>query len=155
MHSIRRGLPRLTDSQRTEIAIGSVNHTLYQCPNCCMTKLLSRRKWFTRFTPCPKCHSHAVMKSERQVAAPTEIHSGKAIASWTCAHCHDVRQAHIVIPALVTSAVTASSFSSFPDTSWNPPSHTSFDGGASSFDSGSSSSASSSDSGGGGASGSW
>jgi uncharacterized protein len=130
---------KLSEVQRLEERLGSVDYDVWFCPACLQSQTEPYLSWFSEFKPCPSCKARALREGPQEVIrAPTTLRSGLAQYVGTCMSCKK-RQVR---------TETLARLSSNTSSGWGGgSSFSSGGGGGSSFGGGSS--------GGGGASGSW
>ncbi|MCA9492203.1 MAG: TPM domain-containing protein [Myxococcales bacterium] len=143
----------LSEGQRMEETVGSVDHQVHACPTCDRVVLFRKRRWFSGYSTCPKCSHRTCTTSKSVLESPTYHSTGRGQTTTTCAGC-GYSESHTYSIARLVDTSTSSSSSS----SWSSGSSSS----SSSWSSGSSSSSGSSGgswggghSGGGGAGSSW
>lgn len=77
----------LTESERLEERLGSVNYDIWVCPGCAHAEKRRRGAWFTRYSRCPQCNAITRLTHENVVVSPTEHSEGLAQVKETCANC--------------------------------------------------------------------
>ncbi len=77
----------LTDTQKTEEQLGSVDYDIWSCPNCEYTLQLRYRAFFTRYSACPKCKARTKSSSTAILQDATEAMSGRKEITETCVNC--------------------------------------------------------------------
>lgn len=123
----------LTDGQRMEEVLGSVNYNVYRCVIDNNHTIEPRKKWITPYKSCERCGYKTAESDSRTVQRATERRTGLKEVTEQCRSCGHFHSYTVTIPRIQSdSGSSSSSFSS---------------GGGSSFGGGSSS--------GGGSSGSW
>jgi len=144
----------LDGGQRTEEAIGSVNHVVLLCKACNISRIVPRPRRFTRYQSCSQCGYRTFHVTSRTVVAASYDHEGENEATEACHHCHRHSVSTYTTPRLEhssASALAATSFtsdsSSYSDSSSSSTSDSSGSSGSSGFGGGSSD--------GGGAGSSW
>ncbi|MHB8872710.1 MAG: TPM domain-containing protein [Myxococcaceae bacterium] len=129
----------LTEGQRKEEQLGSVDHDVWHCDLCNDVQVVSHQAWFSSYARCKSCDFRTVKSQSKTLVAATYDHGGTVQVTETCTNCNAVNSYQRHTSRLTRS--TSSSSSSFGS------SRSSFGGGRSSFGGGSSS--------GRGSSGSW
>ena len=84
----------LNAGQKTEEALGSVDHDVLQCPSCSYQQMVARQRWFSGYHACPLCTCRT-LKIESDVIDPATTRStGLRRVARTCLHCtfHDQRE---------------------------------------------------------------
>lgn len=136
----------LTDGQRTEEEIGSVNYHVHMCPYCDTTRVFRRIQTFFTHSRCPSCRNRTKTSSRTVISSATYTSSGSARVNEQCAHCSFSNSYTVTIPK--KERPTTNSSSSGGGSSWSS-------GGGSSGGSSRGSSFGGGRSGGGGAGSSW
>jgi uncharacterized protein len=131
-------LEHLSDSQKLEQDIGSVDYDVWWCGVCNDVWINDNIALFSSYSRCPSCNARARSSSTTTLEYATEYSHGLVEVKETCASCN--------YNNTYTRQTARLSRSSDDDSSWGS-SFTSSDSGGSSFGGG--------DSGGSGSSGSW
>ena len=66
----------LTDQQKLEEKIGSVNHMVFVCPTCPYTKSVASAKWFSGYSRCGGCGTRAEKSASTTLVSATYDHGG-------------------------------------------------------------------------------
>jgi len=109
-HGSMRRLSEQADNAHLDAAsvleekLGSVDYDVWACARCDATKVVSRRKWFSGYSSCPKCRRRTLRSASRQLAAPTYSSAGMKEVTQTCKHCGHLKQYKETIPMLVQSS---------------------------------------------------
>lgn len=85
----------LNSSQLTERKLKSVDHDVWECPDCGYGLVNSFRNPKSIYQKCKKCGTYAAHKvSDTIVKHPTVLTAGTGEIVYHCEHCHDddVRQ---------------------------------------------------------------
>ena len=129
---------KLSEVQRLEERLGSINYDVWYCPACLHDETEAYVAFFSTFGECPQCRARAFKEGPRQVIqAATAFSTGFARIDGACQGCNHQASRTVILPKIAAGG-SSSSGSSFSGGGG---------GGGSSFGGGSS--------GGGGASGSW
>ena len=89
----------LSLSQDFEEQIGSVDYDVWLCPNCGTVERFPFIEKNTKYTECPKCHTHAfTLRCERQIQAPTTRREGIGVREYECLFCHHKENRNYRIP---------------------------------------------------------
>lgn len=132
----------LSEGQRAEEKVGSVDHIILYCAACEAFEHRSNNRFFSRRIACNGCKNRTAINQTRVIRAPTYSSSGLAEVTTTCAFCpHTATSRHSLAKLTPPSSSSSSSSSS---------SRSSYSSSSSSSSSRSSSSSSSSKSSGGG-----
>ena len=131
---------RLSEVQRLEETMGSVDYDVWYCPACLHNDTERYVSYFSGFQDCPSCQARLFKEGPpRTIQSPTTYSSGTAEVEGRCVSCKRKSVRTVILPQIVKS--TSSSSGSSSGGSWSSG------GGGSSFGGGSS--------GGGGASRGW
>ena len=82
----------LTESERLEERLGSVDYDVWACPGCAHAEKRRRGAWFTRYSTCPQCGAVTRLTHETVVVSATEQAEGLAQVDETCANCNWTRR---------------------------------------------------------------
>lgn len=77
----------LTEQQKLEERLGSVNHLVFVCPTCPHTKAVASRKWFSGYARCGSCGVHASKSVSTTLVHATYDHGGQVRVDTSCASC--------------------------------------------------------------------
>lgn len=78
----------LTEQQKLEEKIGSVNHMVFVCPTCPYTKSVASAKWFSGYSRCGGCGTRAEKSASTTLVSATYDHGGKVQVDTHCASCN-------------------------------------------------------------------
>lgn len=81
----------LTEAQRTEERLGSVDWQVFVCGGCGGTKQIAKTKWFSGYSPCGSCKARAMKTTSRTLVHATYTSGGQVEVTERCAHCKNVR----------------------------------------------------------------
>jgi uncharacterized membrane protein YgcG len=123
----------LSEGERTEEALGSVNYDVWWCERCQDALVLDHSALFSRYSRCPRCQLRTQSSNSITLQSATEYSEGLVQVDETCAAC-----SHHHTYTRSTSRLSSSS--DWSDSSSSSSSDSSFGGGSSD---------------GGGSSGSW
>lgn len=119
----------LTEAQKLEERLGSVNYMIFVCPTCPHTKSVASAKWFSGYAPCGSCGVRAAKSVSTTLVAPTYDHGGQVQVDTHCSSCNR-RSTNIRHTARRTRSSSSSS-SSFGSRSSGSRSSSSSSGGRS------------------------
>lgn len=102
----------LTDGQRQEEILGSVDHRIHLCPVCEDVRVFRRVRWWTGWQQCPKCHHRTRASTRTTIQAATTTRAGKARVDDTCRACGYHATRYVVIPRIERSSGSSSGSSS-------------------------------------------
>ncbi|MCS7301572.1 MAG: TPM domain-containing protein [Fimbriimonadales bacterium] len=74
----------LTELQRTEEQLGSVNYHVWKCAQCDMLEIYPRVALLNSYSKCPKCNGYTVRETARVVREPTYTRSGLELVARKC-----------------------------------------------------------------------
>ena len=74
----------LTELQRTEEQLGSVNYLVWKCAHCGMLEIHPRVALLNAYRKCPQCGGYTVRETARVVRPATYKSSGLELVSYTC-----------------------------------------------------------------------
>jgi uncharacterized protein len=139
----------LSEGQKREEALGSVDYRVYICPQCQGSRVVAKNKLFSGFARCGACRFETLVRESTTLVEATYTQGGEVRVTETCQHCPHTRTFTRETPQLTPPPAPTSSYSSSSSSSFS---------GGSTGSSGSSSSSGSfggGSSGGGGAGSSW
>lgn len=102
----------LTDGQRQEEMLGSVDHQIHLCPVCDDVRVFRRVRWWTGWKQCPRCHHRTRSSARTTIRTATYTHAGRARIDDTCRSCGHHETRFVVIPRLERTSSSGSSSSS-------------------------------------------
>ena len=77
----------LTEQQKLEERLGSVNHLVFVCPTCPHTKAVASKKWFSGYARCGSCGVHAEKSTSTTLVEATYTHGGQVKTDTSCSSC--------------------------------------------------------------------
>ena len=77
----------LSEGQRTEEEIRSVDWQVHQCPQCEHTRTFRSNKWLSGYSSCPGCGNRSRKSERTTIRSATEHSTGEARIDESCAHC--------------------------------------------------------------------
>ncbi len=80
---------QLTDGQRFEERIGSVDYQIYVSGTCAFSKTVRVANWFSGHSNCQACHHRARTSSSTTIRAATYDCGGLVRVTETCSYCND------------------------------------------------------------------
>jgi uncharacterized protein len=78
----------LSDGQKTEERVGSVDYEVVVCPGCQASRVIRHGKWFRGYSRCPSCDFKTERESSVTLVHATYDHGGQVEVTETCAHCN-------------------------------------------------------------------
>jgi uncharacterized protein len=78
----------LSDGQKTEERIGSVDYEVVVCPGCQASRVIRHGKWFRGYSRCPACSFKTESETSTTLVHATYDHGGQVQVTETCAHCN-------------------------------------------------------------------
>ena len=102
----------ISDGERFEEQIKSVNYDVWRCPTpgCSERLVIPRKKWMSGYSDCPNCHRRALTSSTVNLVSATQDSTGLEECTTTCAFCKTSRTTRHVTPALPSPPPSSSSF---------------------------------------------
>jgi len=124
---------KLSEAQRLEEQLGSVDYQYWYCENDGYTRLDRIDKWFSGYSSCRLCGSKTMKVTTTTVRAATEYSTGKSRITADCRHCDYHNESTRTIPRITRSTTSGGGFSSSGGSSWSSGSSSggSFGGGSS------------------------
>jgi uncharacterized protein len=77
----------LSEGERLEEEIGSVDHQIHICPQCGYMAKFHVGAWFSPYSQCGSCGYRAVRSSSVTLYAATYSEGGEVEVTTTCVHC--------------------------------------------------------------------
>lgn len=77
----------LTDAQRDEERLGSVDYKVYVCPGCAFSRTAASTKWFSGFSNCKGCRARTMKSTSTTLVNATYDHGGQVQVNESCARC--------------------------------------------------------------------
>jgi LPXTG-motif cell wall-anchored protein len=103
----------LTDSQRTEEQIKSVDYDVWQCGRCDGVQVLDYSAIFSSYSKCPGCAARTKSSTSTTEVFATEYSGGRVRVDEKCANCNFKNSYTRSTPRIVRSESSSSSSSSF------------------------------------------
>ena len=100
---------QLTDGERAEERIGSVDYDVWQCPSCGHHITLRYTRWLSGYDTCPQCHNRTLQSKTETIEAATTSHTGTAEVTETCGFCTYAHQFTKTLPRITESSSSSSS----------------------------------------------
>lgn len=94
----------LTREEGLEERLGSVDYDVWVCPKCDQRLVIPYKKWFTKYSTCPKCNRRTCETITVTVRAPTTVSVGERIISCDCQNCDFKDSRREIIPRVVESS---------------------------------------------------
>lgn len=102
----------LSEGQKLEEQLKSVNHQVWQCPRCNMHTIQPKNSWFTSWQRCPSCQHRTMSSKRRTLVSPTTLSTGTAEVTSDCRHCQHHNVTTVTLPRLNQTSSSSSSGSS-------------------------------------------
>jgi uncharacterized protein len=99
----------LTEAEKVEERVKSVDYDVWACPSCSETLKLRYGTFFTSYARCPRCEAKTLRSTTRTVQAATTSSSGLARVTENCAHCPHSHTYTKTIPRVSQSRSSSSS----------------------------------------------
>ena len=77
----------LTESQKKEESIGSVDWQVYVCPGCDFTRTVAKNKWFSGYEKCRGCGAKTMKSASTTLVYATYDHGGQVRVDESCVQC--------------------------------------------------------------------
>lgn len=122
----------LTQTERLEEQIGSVDHKIWVCPACGEQTKGRWNRPFSGYKSCPECQARTLSSSSTTLRHATENHGGIVLIDESCVHCSYRNSYERSTPRLQRRNYRSSSSSSFGSSSSRSSSSSGFSGGHSS-----------------------
>lgn len=95
---------KLSEVQRLEEKIGSVDYDVWFCHACLIADTERYINWFSSFQDCPSCRHRTFKEEAQRVVRPAStVASGLAIVDGRCISCLHDRQRSVILPRIVAS----------------------------------------------------
>jgi uncharacterized protein len=99
----------LTREEGLEERLGSVDYDVWVCRQCDQRLVIPYRKWFSKYTECPKCRRRTCETITVTVRAATTVSTGEQRIHRACQSC-GFRDSRIeTIPMIVVTASSGGS----------------------------------------------
>jgi uncharacterized protein len=125
----------LSDSERAEERVGSVDYEVLVCSRCNATRTLRHGKWFSGYSTCSGCKAKTLRSWSRTISAATTYSEGQVEVNEQCAHCN-YQNSYIRTTARLADTSSSSSSSDSSSSTFSSSSSSSsssgFSGGSSS-----------------------
>lgn len=121
----------LSQGEREEERIGSVDYDIWLCPACEVTSKGRYSAWFSSYSGCPQCGFRTLSSSSETISAATEYSEGWGRKTDNCRHCSYHNTSEYSIPRIQRQESSSSSDSSWSSSS-SSDSSSSWGGGSSS-----------------------
>jgi uncharacterized protein len=102
----------LTREEGLEERLGSVDYDVWVCPECNQRLVIPYRKWFSKYTDCPKCGRRTCETRTTTIRAATTVSSGMRAIDRECLNCGFKDTRREVIPQIVVAAASSGGDSS-------------------------------------------
>ncbi|MFL5614998.1 MAG: TPM domain-containing protein [Gemmatimonadaceae bacterium] len=103
----------LTRDEGVEERLGSVDYDVWVCSKCDQRLVIPYKKWFTKYSQCPKCQRRTCETITVTVRAATTVSTGERIITRNCQNCDFKDSRREIIPRVIASSASSggSSFS--------------------------------------------
>ena len=99
----------LTQVERTEENIKSIDHQVWMCPQCGAMRKRAWSRFFSGYSRCSSCRAKAAKSTSTILRSPTYSSSGTKRVDTSCAHCGHQTSHTVTIPRLQRSTTSSSS----------------------------------------------
>lgn len=103
---------QLSEGQRAEERVGSVDYDVWQCPSCAHHLTLRYPKWLSKYDSCPQCHNRTVQSTTVTIEPATTSSAGTAQVTETCGFCTYKNEFTKTVPRLSESSSSSDRSSS-------------------------------------------
>ncbi len=102
----------LSQAQRTEERIGSVNYDVWICSQCSQVQHLRYGAFFSSYSSCPACSARTKHSATRTIQQATTASTGSQEITEKCVNCNYNKVYTRTIPRITSSTTSTSSSSS-------------------------------------------
>jgi uncharacterized protein len=102
----------LTDAERVEERVRSVDYDIWHCPACGATAKLRYGRFFSGYAACPQCHAATLSSKSETIVAATTVSTGRLRVHEHCEACKHDNVYVRVIPVRTETKSRSSSGSS-------------------------------------------
>jgi len=99
----------LTREEGLEERLGSIDYDVWVCAQCDQRLVIPYRKWFSKYSDCPKCRRRTCETRTVTVTAATTVIAGLRVISRECQNCGFKDQRREIIPRVVETSSSGSS----------------------------------------------
>jgi uncharacterized protein len=103
----------LTEGQKTEERIGSVDWQYWYCQTCNFSRLLKSGSWFSGFSKCTSCRNKTLETTNTTTRHATYTSTGSMLVTEDCRHCDFHNTFSRTIPMKTRSSSSSGSSGSF------------------------------------------
>ena len=93
----------LTREEGLEERLGSVDYDVWVCPKCDQRLVIPYRKWFSKYSACPKCGRRTCESRTVTLRAATTVSSGLRAIHRECQNCGFEDERQEIIPQIVVT----------------------------------------------------
>ena len=113
----------LTEGERDEERLGSVDYDIWLCPGCEVTQKGRYSSWLSSFKNCPSCGYRTLNRTNQVLESATEYSEGRGETTDNCQSCSYHNRFYYSIARVTPSSSSDSSSSSYSsssssDSSW-------------------------------------
>ena len=94
----------LTREEGLEERLGSVDYDVWVCPQCNQRLVIPYRKWFSKYSDCPKCERRTCESRTVTLQAATTVSSGLRVIYRDCLSCGFKDERREIIPQIVEAS---------------------------------------------------
>jgi uncharacterized protein len=98
----------LTREEGLEERLGSVDYDVWVCPQCDQRLVIPYRKWFSKYTDCPKCRRRTCETRSVTLRPATTFSAGERAVYRECQSCGFKDERHEIIPRVVETSSSGS-----------------------------------------------
>lgn len=95
---------KLTEVQKLEEQLGSVDYDVWFCPACLNSDTIQYVATFSSFVKCPNCQNMTAKETRTTVRSATRSSTGLARINGNCVHCKHTYVRNEVIPRISSSS---------------------------------------------------
>ncbi|MBX3172435.1 MAG: TPM domain-containing protein [Candidatus Eremiobacteraeota bacterium] len=122
----------LTQGERDEERLGSVDYDIWLCPACEVTQKGRYAAWLSNFKSCARCGYRTLSSTNQVLESATEYSEGRGETVESCHSCSYHNRSYYTIARITVSSSSDSSSSSYDSSSSSSSSDSSWGGGSSS-----------------------
>jgi uncharacterized protein len=99
----------LTREEGLEERLGSIDYDVWVCPQCRQRLVIPYRKWFSKYSNCPKCGRRTCETRTVTLRAATTVSSGLRAIDRECQNCGFKDERREIIPQIVEASSSGGS----------------------------------------------
>ncbi|HKW11373.1 MAG TPA: TPM domain-containing protein [Gemmatimonadaceae bacterium] len=93
----------LTREEGLEERLGSIDYDVWVCPKCDQRLVIPYRKWFSKYTDCPRCRRRTCETRSITMSVATTVSTGLRVVERECQNCGFKDSRREVIPMIVVT----------------------------------------------------